>query len=187
MFIDAYAGEGSEEKTAVADRLGIRIAPGHYSLLISRDRRKIRSLRKKVDFVAAIPGSKQELNSLLTDTHYDFFIIRDFRLGKRNVRMAKRYEAALAVPVVLSRLQDLSRARHNALTVQDLGGTLLLCSGAASPEQLRAGDALADIGVFLGLKPDYARKAVREFPLALLKRNERRKKQRMWGVEDEAH
>jgi len=186
-FIDVYAGGQDPEKVAVADWLGIKIAPGHHSLLVSNDHKKVRAARKGVDFVAGIPSGRAQLNQMLTDTHYDFFIVHpDLRLSKRIVRMAKRYETALAVPLapVFSLKQKLlRRTRRNVLLVQDLGGTLLLCSGAGSPAEIRSGRDLAAIGVLLGLKPDYARKAVSRFPAQILKRNEGRRKQEVWGVE----
>jgi len=177
-FIDAWAGGDSSEKRELAKRLGIRIAPGDYSLLLSKDRRLLKQKRASTDFVAARPGSKQEMNSLLTDTRYDFLIVQGFNVGKRNVRMAKRYETALAVPIAPAlslRIPDLARTRRNMLRVEKYGGELLICSGAGDASQLRSGRALAAIGAMLGLKPDYAKKAVRHRPSAILERNLKRR------------
>jgi len=186
-FIDVYAGEFSEEKMKRAEELEIKIAPGHFSLLISKNRREVRKKRKDVDFVAAIVNKRQELNSLLTDVYYDFFIIPStLRLGKRSVRMAKRYETGIAVPLSPAfslKPKLLARISHNLKLVEEIGAILLLCSGAETPEDLRSGRDLACIGVLLGLSPDYARKAVRHFPNFILERNRERKKQAAWGVE----
>jgi len=186
VFIDVYAGDPSDEKRRVADKLGIRIAPGHYSLLVSKDRRRVRRERRSTDFVAARPKNKQEMNSLLTDTYYDFMIV-EFSLGKRNIRMAKRYETAVAIPVAPAfslKVSDLARVRKNMMLVQELGGTLLICSGAGDASQLRGGRELAAMGILLGLRPDYATRAVKHVPVAILERNRRRAKQEVWGVEE---
>ena len=94
-----FAGNPSSDKVKIADKLDVKVAPGHYSLLVSKDRNQIRGKRRTTDFVAAEPGSKQEMNSLLTNTYYDFMIVSGFNIGKRNVRMAKKYETAIAVPL----------------------------------------------------------------------------------------
>ncbi|MBD3263428.1 hypothetical protein GF374_03560 [Candidatus Woesearchaeota archaeon] len=177
-FIDVWAGEESPKKRELARRLGIRLAPGDYSLLLSKDKRELKQKRPEVDFVAAKPGSKQEMNALLTDTRYDFLIVQGFNVGKRNVRMAKRYETAIAVPVAPAfslRIPSLARTRRNLMRVEKYGGELLICSGAEDPSQLRSGRDLAAIGAMLGLRPDYAKKAVRHRPSAILERNRRRK------------
>lgn len=177
-FIDVWAGDVSKDKRELAGRLGIRIAPGDYSLLLSKDGRELKQKRRETDFVAAMPSSKQELNSLLTDTRYDFLIVQGFNVGKRNVRMAKRYETAIAVPVAPAmslRIPRLARTRRNMLRVERYGGELLICSGAEDASQLRSGRDLAAIGAALGLKPDYAKKAVRHRPSAILERNLKRR------------
>lgn len=185
MFIDVFAGKPSPEKLRVAEKLGIKIAPGHHTLLISKDHGMVRKKRKTTDFMAAFPHSKQEMNALLTDTYYDFVLV-DFSLGKRNVRMAKRYETAIAVPLSSAfslSIPAMGRIKKNLLLIQDIGGTLLLCSGARDASQIRGGRELAAIGVLLGLKPDCARKAVRHNPNYILNRNKERAKQEVWGVE----
>jgi RNase P/RNase MRP subunit p30 len=177
-FIDACAGAESPEKLKIAKELGIRLAPGDYSLLVSNDHRKIRAARAKTDLVAARPQSKQELNSLLTDAHY-FLLVDGFAVGKRNVRMARRYETAIAVPVAPAfslKVADLARVRRNLLRVQEENGTLLLCSGAGDASQVRGGRELASIGVLFGLKPDYATKAVKQWPSAIIERNRGKQK-----------
>lgn len=183
-FIDVFAGKKSADKLAAADKLGIKIAPGHYSLFVSKDRHRIRQERRKTDFVAAAPKSKQEMNSLLTNTYYDFMIV-SFPLGKRNVRMAKRYETAIAVPLAPAmsmRAPGLRKTRRNIQMVQEIGGAALLCSGAESAGEIRAGPELASIGVLLGMKPDLATKAVRQTPSSIVRRNEKLSRNPAWGV-----
>ena len=184
-FIDVYAGEESPEKRKIAKTLGIRLAPGDFSLLVSNNRQKVRNKRKVTEFVAGRPKSKQEMNSLLTDTRYDF-MVADFSLGKRNIRMAKRYETAIAVPVAPAfslKPSAIARIRKNMLAVQEFNGTLIICSGAKDASQIRSGRDLAAIGVLLGVKPDLAMKAVKQVPNAILVRNRKRAKQEVWGVE----
>jgi len=182
VFIDVYSGKESKEKAALAKKLGIKLAPGDYSLLISKGKSEVRGKRKKFDFVTAFPNSKQEMNSLLTDTHYDFLVIEGFTLGKRNIRMAKRYETSIAIPVSSAfsmKKQALRRLEKNLSMVVDGGADLLICSGAKDPKDLRGGFELASIGAFLGVPEDLAIKAVRQLPAAILLRNDVRKKEKV--------
>lgn len=184
-FIDVWAGQESPDKCGVAKKLGVKLAPGDFSLLVSNDKKRVREKRQTTDFVAGKPGSKQEMNSLLTDTRYDFMVV-DFPVGKRNVRMAKRYETAIAVPVARAfslRSSDIASVRRNLLAVQEIGGTLLICSGARDASQIRSGRDLAAIGILMGIKPDLAVKAVKQVPNAMVERNRKRAKQEAWGVE----
>ena len=185
-FIDVFAGSRSSDKLDIADRLGIKIAPGHYSLLVSKDRNRIKGKRRTTDFVAAEPKSKQEMNSLLTNTFYDFMIVSDFNIGKRNVRMAKRYETAVAVPLCPAMTLEnsgLRRVGRNLLKVQELGGRLILCSGAAGAGDVRSGGDLAAIGVLMGVRPDLAVRAVKHTPNSILARNRKLSRNPAWGVE----
>lgn len=182
MFIDVYSGKESKEKIALAKKLNIKLAPGDYSLLISKSKSEVRGKRKKFDFVTAFPGSKQEMNSLLTDTSYDFLVVEGFSLGKRNIRMAKRYETAIAIPIssALSlKKSALRRLEKNLSTIVEGGADLLICSGARGLKGLRGGFELASIGVFLGVPEDLAIKAVRRLPAIILERNENRKKEKV--------
>ncbi|MBR9689876.1 MAG: hypothetical protein GOV01_03205 [Candidatus Altiarchaeota archaeon] len=184
-FIDVFAGELNKKKMETANKLGIKISPGHFSVLITRDKGLIRQKRRQTDFISVRPTSKQDMNALLTDTFYDFVIVDSFLLGKRNVRMAKRYETSIAVPVSDAfslKKSSILRIQKNLLRAQEFGGSLLLCTGAEDASQIRSGYDLVSIGVLLGLKPDYAQKAVRQIPNAIIMRNQKRSKQDVWGV-----
>lgn len=181
-----FAGNLSSDKVKIADKLGVKLAPGHYSLLVSKDRHKIRGKRRTTDFVAASPASKQEMNSLLTNTYYDFMIVSGFQIGKRNVRMAKRYETAIAIPLRQALTLNTSKLRsicRNLLKIQEIGGELILCSGADSANDIRGGGDLAAIGVLLGIKPDLAIRAVKQTPNRILAHNKKLSKNQAWGVE----
>ena len=182
--IDVFAGEFSERKLETARAFNIKIAPGDYSLLISKRSSQLRKQRRKVNFIAGMPESKQEMNSLLTDTHYDFMIV-NFSIGKRNIRMAKRHETAIAIPLSSAmslRISDISRVRRNLIKIQEIGGNLLLCSGARDFTQIREGEDLVAIGMLLGLKKEVAIAAVSVNPLEIIKRNEKLNKQEVVGV-----
>lgn len=184
-FIDVWAGGDSSDKRKIAKKLEVKLAPGDFSLLVSNNKKQVREKRQTMDFVAGKPAGKQEMNSLLTETRFDFMIV-EFPIGKRNVRMAKRYETAIAIPLFRAfslKVSDVSRIRRNLKAVQDIGGTLLLCSGAEDASQIRSGRDLAAIGILLGVKPDLANKAVKHIPNAILNRNRKRAKQEAWGVE----
>ncbi len=184
QFIDVFAGEFSERKLERARAFEIKIVPGEYNLLISKSSSQLRKQRRKVNFIAGMPENKQEMNSLLTDTHYDFMIV-NFSIGKRNIRMAKRYETAIAIPLSAAmslRISDISRVRRNLIKIQEIGGKLLLCSGARDFSQIRSGEDLAAIGMLLGLKKKIALDAVSVNPLEIIRRNEKLSKQEVYGV-----
>lgn len=185
-LIDVYAGQPADEKTKRADWLGTKIAPGHFSLLVSSSHTKVRRQRREHQLVAAVPESKTDVTSLLTDTHYDFLIISpNFRLGKRGARMARRYETALAVPLAPVFSMDtktLRRTSYNLSQIQDNNAMLVLCSGAESADQLRGGRELAAIGTVLGVRPELSIKAIKENPAELLSRSRTRQSQEAPGV-----
>jgi RNase P/RNase MRP subunit p30 len=185
MFIDAYAGKESEAKKKIAKELEVKIAPGDYSLFVSNNAGEVRKKRMSADFVAGEPKTKQEMNALLPDTFYDFMIV-NFPLGKRNVRMAKRHETAVAIPLAPAftlKISEMLKLRKNLKLVQTENCPLLLVSGAASEAEIRSGRDLAAIGVLFGLKPDFALKAVSKTPEKILEFNAKRKKQPCFGVE----
>lgn len=178
VFIDVYSGAASKEKIKTSKELGIKIAPGDYSLLISKNKSEIRKQRHTTDFISAMAKTKQEMNMLLTDTYYDFLIVDGFNLGKRNVRMAKRYETPIAIPIAPAfslKQSDLNRLKKNFSMTLEVGGDFLICSGANSPEELRGGFELASIGVFFGVPPNLAIKAVKQNPNSILNKNARRR------------
>jgi len=184
QFTDVFSGEVSERKQETARAFNIKIAPGDFSLLISKSSAQLRKQRRKVNFIAGMPESKQEMNSLLTDTHYDFMIV-NFSIGKRNIRMAKRHETAIAIPLsnaMSLKISDISHVRRNLVKIQEIGGKLLLCSGAKDFAQIRSGEDLAAIGVLLGLRSKIAIDAVSVNPLEIIKRNEKLSKQEVYGV-----
>ncbi|MBR9679960.1 MAG: hypothetical protein GOU99_02840 [Candidatus Altiarchaeota archaeon] len=185
-FIDVYAGQPGVDKRKRADWLGTKIAPGHFSLLISTNHSQIRKQRHNYELVTAIAKSKTDTTSLLTDTYYDFLIIPPlFRLGKRGARMARRYEVALAVPlapVFLMDVKTLRRTSYNLRLIQANNTKLVLCSGADSASQLRGGRELAAIGALLGLRPEVSISAVREVPASLLAKSKKRLGQKAPGV-----
>lgn len=185
-MIDVYAGRADNKKTKRADWLGTKIAPGHFSLLVSDSHTRVRRQRREHQLVTAIAKSKTDTTSLLTDTHYDFLVIPPlFRLGKRGARMARRYETALAVPLAPAFSMDiktLRRTSYNLRMIQDNHAVLVLCSGADSADQLRGGRELATIGTVLGVRPELSIRAVRENPTELLSRSRTRMNQEAPGV-----
>ena len=185
-FIDIYAGEPDPEKKKTAEWLGLRIAPGHFSLLVSSDHSTIRKSRKKFDLVAALVKKRSDLTQILTDTYYDFLIVPPvFRLGKRGVRMARRYETPLAVPLspVFSAKQRVLRtAIYNLKLIQENNAQVLLCSGAEKAGDLRDGRTLAAVGTALGLRPDTSVMAVKHNPARVINRSKERMKQTEPGV-----
>ncbi|MBR9680725.1 MAG: hypothetical protein GOU98_02780 [Candidatus Altiarchaeota archaeon] len=183
MFIDVYSGFESSEKLLASKKLDIKIAPGDYSLLISKNKSEIRKKRSTTNFVSAKPKTKQEMNKLLTDTFYDFLIIEGFNLGKRNVRMAKRYETPLAIPISSAfslKQSDLNRLRKNFSMVLNGGVAFLICSGAKLPEELRGGFELASIGIFFGVPHDLSINSIKKIPQEILSRNEKRLTSEVW-------
>ncbi|HDR53529.1 MAG TPA: hypothetical protein ENN60_02555 [archaeon] len=185
VFIDLYT---PGIHMPVDPRLELKTAPGNFTLLVSSNRQEVRKQRETCDLVAAIPKNANDLTTLLVETAYDFFIIPpEVRPGKRGIRMARRYETPLAVP--LAQMFSLNtgviaRTRRNLLRIQEFGGPLILCSGAQKSSDLRTGRDLAAIAMMLGVNQQLALKAVNETPEWLVNRSQERMKQVAWGVEE---
>ncbi|MBR9681441.1 MAG: hypothetical protein GOV00_01440 [Candidatus Altiarchaeota archaeon] len=185
-FIDLYVGGAFDGLEVISTKLSITPKVAGKDLLITNVRNEVRKEREKVNLLAAMPETNNQLTQLLIETRYDFVIIHPrVRLGKRAIRMSKRYETPLVFPVeplFELRASTITKARRNLLRAQQWNGFFALSSGARKVSDLRAGPEIASIGILLGLNQNFARKAV-EVPNAVVERAEKRKRQLSWGIE----
>lgn len=149
------------------------------------------SLKKKVGFarqrsalVVVQLGKTQVSNWAAEDNRVDILALSN--LSKENslkhstAKLAAQSGTALEIPVSpllvttgLERSKIIKRYRECIQTALTSGMQLVLTSGATEPILMRSPDALRYIGQVLGMESVYLQNAVKDFPNALLSRNEK--------------
>lgn len=167
--------------------LNIKVKQTGRDLLISNNRSEVRKRRNDFDLIAGRPTNLNHLTQLLVETRYDFMIVSPtLRLGKRAIRMSKRYETPLvflANSLFSLNFRNFAKFRKNILLAQKWNGFFAISSGADSHSELRGKEELSSIGILMGLKKNFAEKLV-EIPFWISERAEQRKKQISWGIEE---
>ncbi len=190
-FIDVYAGEFSKEKLETAERLGIKIAPGHFSFALASSGKQARRVRWDVDFLAGFAKSKNKVMDLLRFKEFDFILLRPgIRVTKKMVRMSKRQGIYLCIELshAMRSIDSWSWYVNAFELFMELKAQPLICSAAKTSDELRAGRDLAAIAILFGCYPDFALKALRKIPWEILEYNRKRRNQIAPGVEvNEVH
>ncbi|MHA2133940.1 MAG: RNase P subunit p30 family protein [Candidatus Thorarchaeota archaeon] len=149
------------------------------------------SLKKKVGFarqrsalVVVQLGKTQVSNWAAEDNRVDILTLsnlsKESSLKLSTAKLAAQSGTALEIPVApllattgLERSKIIKRYRECIQTALTSGMQVVLTSGASEPILMRSPDALRYIGRVLGMDSAYLRSAVKDFPKALLGRNER--------------
>jgi RNase P/RNase MRP subunit p30 len=147
-------------------------------------KKKVGLARQRSALVVVQLGKTQVSNWAAEDNRVDILALSN--LSKENslklstAKLAAQSGTALEIPVSpllatagLERSKIIKRYRECIQTALKSGMQLVLTSGASKPILMRSPDALRYIGEVLGMESAYLRNAVKDFPKALLGKNER--------------